>query len=162
MTITNAINRITWRTKNGWKTNDNDVTAINTIIDFVNKQQSKQINDLHLFAKLYIFVYGQFLKHYNTTVFDKIPKKEIDEILKQPVENLIGIFTQQLNDSELYKTFEDLGINMKHKATLLENQNRANTEILEKSTIDIQNIWSYEDVKECLESQINDAINRYD
>jgi len=167
--IKKAINRITWRIGgNGWKANQNDADAINFIIDFVNVKHKEQINNHQLFAKLYIYVYGQFLSLYDATVFDDIPQKELHRILDKPLEQIIEDFTRQLNNSDKYSFYKELGLSKKHPLTMTDQEKKSDMKILEAVKNDkeklesfITEIWDYEAVKENLEFQINNAINKY-
>lgn len=110
MNTKNAIERIVWRmNEGGWKSNENDEKAINTIIDFFNLKEKQQINDYELFAKLYIRLYLLELNHFKATVFSTIPKKSIDDYLSRDLTSIITEFTQNLNDSEKYSTLDMVG-----------------------------------------------------
>ena len=167
-TINKAVNRLTWRINNGWKANENDIESINFIIDFVNKKHEKQINDYGLFAKLYIYVYGQFLQHYKATVFDKIPEKELHKILDRPIATFIEDFKNQLNNSELYALQSELGLSDKHPSSRTQSEKDNDSEILDKVLnnkeyleVFVGEAVDYETVKENLETQINNVIDTY-
>ena len=167
-TIKKAVNRITWRMQNGWKFNQIDLEAVNYIISFINRQQKKQFNDYKLFAKLYIYVYGQFLNHYEATVFDKIPEKELHKIFDTSIENIIEDFKNNLNDSERYDIHKELGLSQSHPLLTTEAERRSDSKILEKVSQDkdltesfFGEVWDYETVKDNLTIQINNAINNY-
>jgi len=167
--IKKAINKITWRIGgNGWKATQNDVDAINFIIDFVNVKHKEQINNHQLFAKLYIYVYGQFLKHYNATVFDKIPEQELHKLLERPIDQFIEDFKNQLNSSELYSLQDELGLSNSHPATRTQKEKDNDSKILDQVLNNKESLeafmgdpFDYELVKENLEAQINNAINIY-
>lgn len=91
---------------NIWKATKKDIEALNTIMDFVEAKHKKQIQDYHLFAKLYIMVYSQFLDKYKSTVFDDIPKKQLNKYLETPLVEIIERFKDKLNESELYTVFD--------------------------------------------------------
>lgn len=155
MTITKAVERIQWRMKNGWKPNANDIEAINGIIDFVNQKHQRQINDYQLFAKLYIFVYSEFLSNYKTTVFDNVAQVELHRLLEKPIEHHIEDFRKTLNDSGLYQRMESNGFKMKHPA--LKTQEERDVEVLP----DLKDEWEIDEVRDNLTTQINLAINQY-
>lgn len=146
--IKKALNRISWRMQNSWKSNQNDIDAYNQIVDFVNN--TNKINDYQLFAKLYIWVYGQLLIHYNATVFDKEPQKELHRILDKPLTQIIEEFTNKLNQTELYQLLQDKGISTKPHGE--------KDKVLE---LDQYPEWKTEDVKNNLETMINRAINQF-
>lgn len=166
MTIKKAVEHFLWKFKNSWNPTQQDVDALNTIISFVTDKHKQQIQDYHLFAKLYIMVYAQYLERYKTTIFDDIPRKELNKLLDRPIEDFIHRFTDRLNESELYSLFDDLGVKLEHPATkLIQDKEKENKAL--KTALNNKNnkerfcgqIWDYEIVKENLELQINNIIN---
>ncbi|WP_428743210.1 hypothetical protein [Tenacibaculum sp.] len=166
MTIKRAVDHFIFKFNNVWKPTETDVKALQTIMDFVEEKHKKQLQDYHLFAKLYIMVYAQYLERYNATVFDDIPKKELHVLLDKPMEYFIKRFTQRLNESELYSLFEELEIELKHPITKSKEQKEKETDSLKNALVEKSNmerfkgeVWEYETVKENLELQINNVIN---
>ena len=149
-TIKKAVERITWRLNNGWKANENDIEAINFIVDYVNTTSNKTIQNNELTAKLYIFAYSQFLKRYNATVFDDIPRKELNKMLSKPLGLYYEKFKNDLNTTELYQHFQEHNIEINHPMLMTEE---------EKEKIKIIDVWDYETVKENLERDIVNIIN---
>ena len=49
-----AINRLAYTISNGNKPNATDVEALNELIDYVNKEKVRELNNNMLFAKLYV------------------------------------------------------------------------------------------------------------
>jgi hypothetical protein len=96
--IEKAVQRFGWNINQGrLKANENDIEAYNTIVDYVKEKQSSQIINQELFAKLYIHVYGQFLIHYNSDVFNQEPKKELNKILFRSLDDCISEFYTLIN-----------------------------------------------------------------
>ena len=52
-----AINRLAYTISNGNKPNTSDVEALNQLIDYVNKEKERELNNNRLFAKLYVNVF---------------------------------------------------------------------------------------------------------
>ena len=168
MTIKSAVDHFIWKFKNVWKPGEKDVQALTAIIKFVEDNHKKQIQDYHLFAKLYIMVYAQYLERYKTTIFDDIPRKELHKLLNTPLDNFIQRFTDRLNESELYALFDELGIKSEHPATkTIECKEEENKAL--KNALNGKNnknrfcgqIWDIETVKENIELQINNVINEF-
>jgi len=151
MTINNAVNKLTWRLQNGWNANKNDVEAINTIIEFVNAKHENQFSNNELFAKLYISFYGELLRFYEATPFDKIPSNNLNRILDQPIENLIVKFIDKAQEVEQYLEFKNNGM-IKHPLNYTSEQ-KAKVKIIEK--------MDYETTKDALVSMINLALDSY-
>ena len=167
MTIKRAIEHFSFKFKNVWKPTQPDVEALNTIIEFVEAKHKKQIQDYQLFAKLYIMVYAQYLERYKTTIFDEIPKKELHKLLDRPLDFFLELFTQRLNESELYSLFDELYINMDHPILKSDELKNKETNKLQNALNDKENlrkftgqIWCKEEVTENLELQINNVINK--
>lgn len=136
MKIEKSVQRIGWRLgqKKPFTPNQNDIEAYNEIVEYVVNTQKDQLMKNQLFGKLYIYVYGQFLRYYKATVFDEIPQKELHKLLDKPLRNIIEDFKDLLNNDELYSSIE---------------------EGREKD------LWSYTDVSNNLKIQINAAINTF-
>ena len=172
MEAVKAIQRLAWRfgkaTENGntFTINQNDVDAINGIAAYIERTQKEQFKQNELFAKLYIKVYAKMIAHYKTDVFDINVRRRMNDMLSTPMEIIMQDFTEQLNDSERYVQFNNLGIDLKHPA-LRTNQeageyNEKIISLLKTSNLEdviLKDVWSFEDVKECLINEVNNAIN---
>ncbi|NNE33538.1 MAG: hypothetical protein HKN40_14365 [Winogradskyella sp.] len=158
MTITKAIERITWRLRNGWKANQNDTDAINEIINFVNEKHNQQLQDNVLFAKLYIIVFAQMIKRYKTDVFDSIPQKELHRLLELPLKTYIERFTATLNENEYETLLKSKDLVIKHPKTFNDDEKKRLSEI---TLEEIKDTWDIETVGDNLTTQINHAINQY-
>lgn len=77
--------------------------AFNYLIDFIGGKHKDIIRDNQLFGKLYIYLYGEFIKHYQTTVFDPIPQKELHRILDRPIKTIVEEFVDTINTGEMYQ-----------------------------------------------------------
>ena len=159
MDFKKAMQRIGWRLQQpNFKPNNEDKQAYNSIIQIIENQQKEQFKNNELFAKLYIHVYGKFISHYKTTVLDPIPRKELHKILEKPISHLVDKFTQEMNDSELYSLMENSGIKIEHPAFKTESKKK---EDVDKIDMEKLSVWKYKDVVDCLENEVNHAINLY-
>ena len=166
MTIKKAVEHFIWKFKNSWNPTEKDVEALNAVIEFVESKHKKQIQDFHLFAKLYIMVYAQYLERYKATIFDDIPRKELHKLLDRPTEDFIKRFTDRLNESELYILFDGIGVKLEHPNTKTTQTKGKENKALKNALNDENNkerfcgkVWEYETVKENIELQINNVIN---
>ena len=155
-----GMQRIGWRFSQGkpFKPNDTDKEAYNAIVDFIDIQHKKQFKNNELFAKLYIYIYGKFLSHYQATVLDKIPRGEVYKILNRSIEDLIDEFTNELNDSEFYTLMENSGVVLKHPAFKDLAQPKEDAEKVDISKL---NVWDKEEVTKLIEREINQAIDTF-
>jgi len=165
-TIKQAVEHLEFKFKNVWKPTPKDVEAYNKIVEFVEQKHKQQYQDYHLFAKLYVMVYAQFLEKYKATVFDDIPVKELNRYLDTPLAHIIQRFADKLNESELYEVLNKAGVENKHPVLKDEKQKNKETDQLAetiKNEDDFKKftgqVWDFETVKQNLESQINNIIN---
>lgn len=141
-----AIQRIAWRfsSDKSFKPNENDIDSVNCLIDWVNRQRSETIKNNQLFGKLYIYLLNQGIRHYEATVFDSIPKKELSSILNLPLANFYTAFHKELHSNQIIKLtdkFKEDGLQIELK------------EFEEK--------YSLEFVTEQLDTMINECLNRF-
>lgn len=103
-----SLDRLKWRfgSNNAFRPNKNDAVALNHLIGYVQEKEKKQIVDNELFGKLYIWAYGQLLKFYGCTVFNKEPQKYLGELLTKSTGRIVEELKDQLNHSEMYTVFD--------------------------------------------------------
>lgn len=162
MTTDKALNRIFWRfggndNKYPFKVNETDVEAYNTLNEYVHDTQKKIVQYNPLFAKLYIYMVMKIMEQKRTTVFDNVARKQIGNILKMPIEQLIENLTDSLNESDLYELFQNEGVIMKHPALRTDQENEHNKETVSNITPEQiqQKPWNYQDVNEAIIAEIN-------
>lgn len=167
MTPYKAIQHIHYKLSNVWKPTPKDVEAFEALRDYVAGEHKRQYRENELFAKLYVFAFSYFLKHYKTTVFNKVPQKRVNEYLDMPFSAIVERFTDFLNDSEQYILIDDVLPN-KHPLQYTEVENdeaiKAMAEILkdpEKSAQLTKEVWKIEDVAQNLEIMINNALDTF-
>jgi uncharacterized membrane-anchored protein YjiN (DUF445 family) len=175
MDINKAVQRLGWRfeqsskrTDHRFTINQNDLDALKTIDAFVVKNQKEQLQNQELFAKLYINNLTELIEHYNTTIFDPIPRRRIHEILRQSLPDLTEKLKDTLNDSEKYELMKEIGIDLKHPLLRTDEETENDLDKLQDALIDTENkkrllgdVWDFETVKDCVEMEVNSAINLY-
>lgn len=149
MTIKKAIEHLAWKFKNSWKPTPKDIEAFNEVAEFTETQLTKQYNDNQLFAKLYITLYGELLKYYNSTVFDKEPQKAIHQILDTPIETLIKKFVDKADLIEQTKEWFDQAGNTHPR---LSDTSSINPEAIS---------MTYDEAVENLTTMMNMALTKY-
>jgi len=139
MTTNQAIKRFHWRLSSGkpFQPNQNDLEAYNTIAEFVEEKQKKEIVDNQLFGKLYIYLFGEFVNYYNTSAMDTIPQNELNRILAKDMRLLVDEVKDRMNINELEVVLK------------------------EKGDLKCYEGMSYDEVAENLRVMINGAINEY-
>ena len=173
MYINKAVRRMGWRFQQAAKTRDksfkinqNDIDALQSIADYVERTQKEQFQNNELFAKMYILCYMRILEKDNTTVFETFARRKLYGLLKLPISSMIEKFTEFLNEQEVLNLFEELKIKPLHPSILTEKEKANDLERLLKALETPENLqrfnrenWDYETVKNCLEIEVNQAIN---
>jgi len=136
--IKKHVNRLAWRLSNKrqFTPNDDDIESLNSIIDWINRQEKENVRTNILFAKLYIYHLNQTIDYFNSTIFDDIPQKDLSRILDIPLDNFYISFKNSLynNQFDRIKKLKDLN--------------------------DIKEIYDLETITEKLNEMISEALNR--
>ena len=149
MTIKKAIEHFEWKFTNKWKPTEADLNAYNTILKFIKDKHEQQYNNNQLFAKLYITFYGELIKYYNATVFDKEPQKALHQILDTPIQTIIQKFLDKANLQEQ---------TIKHSTKNgFKHPKQVDTSDIEPNAT----AMTYDEAKENLKTLINLALNQY-
>lgn len=173
MEVKKAVQRLGWRFSESAKRNDlsfrlneKDIQALEVIDQYVVKAQKQQFIDQELFGKLYIYIYMKVLEQDKSTVMDTNARRKIYNVLKKPISQLVDDFTESLNSSEAYSFLEEIGVDFDITASHSEVKDKAinanlhaaskNPENLDRLT---GNVWAKDFVAECLEAEVNQAIN---
>lgn len=131
---------------------DYDVLCINNVVDHIERDREKKPYRHSLFSKLFVFLYGQLLIKYQTTVFDEIPQRVLSRIIERPLSNHIKDFLNQLNANEAYLLIRDFSDNADQHPALDSNKNVVDVDV---------NVWDYQTVREHLQAMISEALNRF-
>ena len=173
MKIKEAINRIYWRfggndNSHPFPVNEKDVEAYNVLAKVVEENQKQQFRNNELFAKLFIFTYKRMFELEGGNIMDQgmtAKRRKIYHLLQKPVPQLIEEFKDMLNDSEVYELYASIEVENKHPALQIEQARVSNMEKLQKALKTPENkskflreVWDYDVVAECLESEVNQAI----
>lgn len=155
--IKKHIERIKWRVSSGgWKANPTDTEAINAIIDYVNEEHKRGMPNNESFAKLYIYLYLEFLRYFDCTVYESMPEKTIQSILKRSVDVLMDELTYTINQQNNASTLKENGFIFGHPLMLKEDVKKKNIEIMGKT--EGEN-FTKEEVIDNLTAMINNALN---
>lgn len=167
MNVEKGLGRFSWRFKNGnFTPNQNDINALNGIIQWVNDQRKITLNQNHLFAKLYIYYFNEYLDKYQASVFSDIPQKELSKLLDTPLQLFYQAFVDSLNQNNIYQVMIDNKISMTHPWERtkeeevsdrlgLKNMSKADREKMTSMP------WKYDEVEYQLNKMVTEAINRF-
>lgn len=137
MTPEKALSHFAYKLQNTWKMTEADLKAYNCLVDFVEKKQKQSLIDNQLFGKLYIYLFGEFVNYYRSTVMDNIPQKELHRQLAKPIKQMVQEVTEKLNNIEM--------------------------ELILKETKSLKEYkpMSYDEVAENLRVMVNGALNEF-
>lgn len=106
MNISKSIQRLKWRFTSGkqFLPNENDIEALNEIIEYCGIKEKQQLIDNQLFGKMYIYLYWQFMIYYKCSFVDEIPQKELHKLLNKDLRTLINdvLDCNRLSELELH------------------------------------------------------------
>lgn len=172
MNIEKSINRISWRFKNkNVKINESkiiinqqDIDAVNFLIDWVNRQKKDELQHNLLFAKIYCYALCHELEFYKDI---KFANKKLQEQLKLPIEQHYENVMESLNRNELNLFMKSLGLETDlgkrifstieekelEKSIIKNNENQIKEYVLGK--------WDFKAICKALNNQITECINMY-
>ena len=109
MNIEKSLQRIGWRfgQNKAFTPNAGDIQAYNELVEYHEMKKAEQVTNHKLFCKLYIFLFREFTRHYQATVMDEIPQKELHKILDREMGSLIHEVMEDLNMFELQNTIKE-------------------------------------------------------
>lgn len=164
MNTDQAIKRILWRFKECEiiYVNEKDVTAVNEIIDYINKKQAETFLDNIHFSKLYVYVLGIFLEKYETTIDQNIPTTELHKLIDKPLEYFIEDITSKTNFRLKANLLEASGIKKAMHPALIQKDEMEKCLSKMQNLIQIDtnkkilygNAWSISEIRDGLRKQI--------
>ena len=105
MILEKGVNRLRWRfsSNTSFKPNQNDIEALNSVLEWIGSQKKINVLNQDLFAKLYIYELIRFLRQYDTTIFNDIVQKELSQVLDKPLSHFYDTFYEDLVHNQLSK-----------------------------------------------------------
>jgi len=103
------IQRLSWRFSGGksFEPNANDISALNEIITWINREKEERIKHNRHFAKIIVYCYINELNFYKDNAFSE---RKIQEVLSKPLEYWYDKFSKEMNRKEFNDTVALLGI----------------------------------------------------
>jgi len=162
MTIEKSLQRLHWRiSKGNFTPNENDIEAVNFLVDWVNQQKTKELQENRLFAKLYIVHFGELLTHFQDIDF---AQNELHKILSDPLTNHIEWFRMKLNQHISNQFHKSIGLSEKPYYFLSDEEAQQEEILLKENAAEfLENLnkWPIEKVTKSLENQLTEAINKF-
>lgn len=92
-----ALNRLQYTISKGNKANNNDITAYNDVIEYLNKLEGQSIKSNELFAKMYVYYITQTIRYYKGNVFNlDIVNLDLHSKLKIDLDKYFFAFREDL------------------------------------------------------------------
>jgi len=161
-TIKKAINRLKWRFENGIFTpNENDFTALNFIIEWVNNEKVEMIENNEFLAKIYIQLLRYELLKYDDAKFasNQLNKK----LMKISMEQIIEEFTDTLNLIEYQCFLKSKGLTLENPLILTYEESEMEKRIINENEneflkVTVDGKWTKDQVKAALFNQLTELI----
>ncbi|MDP2687790.1 MAG: hypothetical protein Q8O62_11245 [Aequorivita sp.] len=157
-----AVQRLSWRLGNGkFQPNENDIDALNFIINWINTEKSEMIRDNILLAKCYTR-----LLMYETLYYKDVKQSSIQlnkALTELPIETFYDEFASRLNDLEYNSFLQSKGMTMKHPALKSDIDRAAEAKLIEDNYKEFEQYvlkgkWTSEQVYSSLNNQITELI----
>ena len=156
MKYKDAISRLRFTISKSNKPNQNDVEALNILLEHLNKTETKAIQENILFAKLYAFVLENFTHKYNSIDFSN---KQLNKILSEPMELRTKMLLMVLRQKELTSIVCDSMLENLSPDELKEKLSQYPD--ISKKYISALDWWTEENVISHLNTNINLSIQNF-
>jgi hypothetical protein len=161
--IQKQIDRLKYTFTKGNKPNATDIEALNNIIKYVNSEKERELNNNHLFAKLFLSDFkNDFIKNEGNYQYN-IDSLRI--ILKKPLESHYEDVFNEMNEIEYVKFAKSKGLTFIHPALCDEEDREIQSKLLKihkKELIQHFSQFKKEDVYKRLNGLLNNIIEDYD
>ena len=151
-----SLNRLIYTITKGNKPNGTDVQALNEIIQYVNQEKQRQLENNNLFAKLFISTFKNELLQREGKY--QLILDSIRIVLKIPLEEHYNALHEEMNYIELMKFAKSKGISMKHPALRTPEETKKDSELLKTYELDLINHLDHFK-KEAVYSRTNKLLN---
>ena len=144
----------------------NQVKYLNIIIEWINAQENINVNENHLFAKLFIHKLNDIKCHDKDFVVNKFNEAAMIDVLQLELDDYYKQFTETLNDNHTLHIYDKNGIQRKHFALKTkEEQDMERLSIKNMSKDDVEVVqngyYKKEDVRNRLNNMISNALFKY-
>ena len=106
--VSKDIDRLKYTFSKGNKINQNDIKALNGIIEYVNLEKERQLNNYQLFAKMYVSVFKDTLIRSEGNY--QLASKTIVTILRMDLNDQLERMIDEVNQIWLEKDIKEKGL----------------------------------------------------
>ena len=162
MGINKDIDRLKYTFSKGNKINQNDIQALNGLIEYVNDQKERELNNHHLFAKVIIYVFKHEL--IRTDGNYHLSLSTLNSILRIDLDAHFDSFHTEINTIAFNNFCKTIKLSQKHPALLTESEREIDHRIIkenEPQLIKLLDHYKKESVFNRLTDLINGFIEKY-
>jgi hypothetical protein len=127
MKLKEAIQRLSFTVSKQNKPNATDAEALNKILEYLNSNIKREVNENEMFAKLYVYLL------FNEVIFYKgdvdMSQAKINDVLKQPLIDLYENFRMSFNAIALNNFLHENGLSEKHPLQYNKDEEAHNKEL---------------------------------
>jgi hypothetical protein len=160
--IQKQIDRLKYTFTKGNKPNATDIEALNNIIKYVNAEKERELNNNHLFAKLFLSDFkNDFIKNEGNYQYNI---DSLRMILKKPLESHYEDVFNEMNEIEYVKFAKSKGLTFIHWDLCDENEIESQAKLLkihEKELIQHFSQFKKEEVYKRLNGLLNNIIEDF-
>jgi hypothetical protein len=160
--IQKQIDRLKYTFTKGNKPNATDIEVLNGIIKYVNAEKERELNNNHLFAKLFLNDFkNDFIKNKGNYQYNI---DSLRMILKKPLESHYEDVFNEMNEIEYVKFAKSKGLTFIHPALCDEEDREKQSQLLkipEKELIQHFSQFKKEDVYKRLNGLLNNIIEDF-
>lgn len=167
MNVNKAIERLLFTFQKGNKPNENDLTALTSIAEYIDNSRKQELQYGHLFGKMFIYNFWHEVLHFNeygSTKY-KFSINQIRQFLNLSLESNIEVLRDRLNSREITKYANEKGVNTNHFKIDTEEQRKAFEELSKKDEtfkkLLIDGYFEKYEFEEKICNLISDLINEY-
>jgi len=162
-TIEKAIGQFTYRLQNGrYEPNQTDVESLKFIIEWINREKTRELKENVLFAKLFCRIFSQEVDYYKGDF--KQAQKSMHEYLKHPIEFYYERFIKEIDLTAMNSYTEKIGISNKHPQLKTDSEKLSEEKIIKSNENELLKLLSghnSDGVYKSLNNTISEFINLY-
>jgi hypothetical protein len=109
--------RLLWRFQKGesggfknFTPTEADEIALKSVLAWVNRQSDNNVNNNHLFVKLFVYHLTTEIRESETSIFDRFLQTKVSLVLNRPLNLFYEAFKQDLYTNQLQRLIKENGI----------------------------------------------------
>lgn len=138
-----------------------DIECLTFLAEWVNREKEKNKQENVLFAKLYVYVFLQEIRHFKDIEF---AKKSVNDLLTLKLEKHYEIFRLGLNELGFNNYLRSIDIDPETRYFIDAEGYSEDLEKLKQAEAFFENVdkWQPNQIERSLNATITEAINRFD